>query len=117
MFLAPLNYDRFFKKVFAEPRIARCFLEDFLDVKIDEIQPLPNYHKLTDQALGVEFDFRCKIQGQYVIVEMQQWRRPDSVKRFYLYNCLNTALQLDGTLLSGFEAGKTSDTEGGAVKF
>jgi len=36
MYLAPLNYDRSFKKVFSDTRIAKRFLEDFFDVVIDE---------------------------------------------------------------------------------
>ncbi len=37
MYLAPLNYDRFFKKVFSDIKIAKKFLEDFLGVDIEEI--------------------------------------------------------------------------------
>ena len=40
MYLAPINYHRFFVKVFSDERIARKFLEDFLDVEIQEFQVL-----------------------------------------------------------------------------
>ncbi len=95
MYLAPLNYDRFFKKVFSELRIAKQFLEDFLGVKIQEITEFPVKHKITDAATQVEFDYRCKIDGNYVIIDMQQWYKPDIVKRFYIYHTLNSALQLE----------------------
>lgn len=103
MYLAPLNYDRFFKKVFSELRIAKQFLEDFLGVEIEEITEFPVQHKVTDTATqaviersrNVEFDYRCKIEGHYVIIDMQQWYKPDVVKRFYLYHTLNSALQLE----------------------
>jgi hypothetical protein len=94
MYLAPLNVDRFFKKVFSDVNIAKHFLEDFLDTKIETIELLTNRHKITDDATAVEFDFRCKINGQYTIVDMQQWYKTDVVKRFYLYHSLNTALQV-----------------------
>ena len=54
MYLAPLNYDRFFKKVFSELRIAKQFLEDFLGVEIEEITEFPVQHKLTDAATQAE---------------------------------------------------------------
>jgi len=53
------------------------------------------HHKITDDATAIEFDFRCKIDNQYVIIDMQQWYKPDVVHRFYTYHCLNTALQLE----------------------
>ncbi len=34
MYVAPLNYDRYFKKVFSDEKIATAFLQDFLDVEI-----------------------------------------------------------------------------------
>jgi hypothetical protein len=40
MYLAPLNYDRYFKKVFSDTRIAKRFLEDFFDIEIDELELL-----------------------------------------------------------------------------
>jgi len=95
MYLAPLNYDRFFRKVFSDPRISQRFLEDFLDVEIEEFQILDDKHRITDDASIVEFDFRCKINGAYVIVDMQQWYKRDIGQRFYLYHALNTGLQLD----------------------
>lgn len=88
MYLAPLNYDRFFKKVFSDKAIAQQFLEDFLDTKIEEIELLKEKHKVTDDASIVEFDFRCKINGAYIIIDMQQWYKMDMVKRFYLYHSL-----------------------------
>ncbi len=95
MYLAPLNYDRFFKKVFSDKEIARRFLEDFFDVEIESIELLKNKHALTDEAALVEFDFRCKIEGSYVIIDMQQWYKQDVSQRFYLYHALNTGLQLE----------------------
>ena len=95
MYLAPLNYDRFFKKVFSDIKIAKKFLEDFLGVHIEEIVLLDTKHKVTDDAAAVEFDFRCKIKGQHVIIDMQQWYKSDIIKRFYLYHTLNSALQLE----------------------
>ena len=95
MYLAPLNYDRFFKKVFSDKAIAKQFLEDFLETKIEEIEILKEKHRVTDDASIVEFDFRCKIDGSYIIIDMQQWYRMDVVKRFYLYHSLNASLQLE----------------------
>ncbi|MBI4646327.1 MAG: hypothetical protein HY738_06955, partial [Bacteroidia bacterium] len=95
MYLAPLNYDRYFKKVFSEKRIAKRFLEDFFDVQIDEIVLLKKYHKITDNASAVEFDFRCKIGNSFVIIDMQQWYKTDIVKRFYMYHSMNSVLQLE----------------------
>ncbi len=95
MYLAPLNYDRYFKKVFSELTIAKRFLEDFLDVEIQEIEFLQNKKSISDDARYVEFDFRCKIDGFYVIIDMQQWYKTDVVQRFYVYHALNSALQLE----------------------
>jgi hypothetical protein len=102
MYLAPLNYQRFFEKVFSEERIARKFLEDFLEVEIQEFQPLKEKHRISDDASTVEFDFRCKIKDSYVIIDMQQWYKPDIVQRFFLYHTLNTALQLEDIPLKRF---------------
>ena len=93
MYLAPLNYDRFFQRVFSDPRIAKLFLEALLGVKIERIELIQRKNKITDDAAFMEFDFRCKIDGQYVIIEMQQAYKSDVVKRFYLYFCTNTSLQ------------------------
>jgi len=95
MYLAPLNYDRYFKKVFSDERIVKQFLEDFLDVTITSIERLPEKHQVTDDAAIVEFDYRCQIANNYVIIDMQQWYKPDLVQRFYLYHALNTGLQLE----------------------
>ncbi len=95
MYLAPLNYDRFFKKVFSNIKIAKRFLEDFLDIKIEEIKFLPTKHSITDDAQIVEFDFWCNTEEGYFVIEMQQWYKPDVVQRFYVYHALNTSLQLE----------------------
>ena len=95
MYLAPLNYDLFFKKVFSHLHIAKAFLEDFLDTEVEEIELLPTDHILTDASAKVMFDFRCKIKGKYIIIDMQQWYKTDVVKRFYLYHCASTVLQLE----------------------
>ena len=95
-YLAPLNYDLFFKKVFSDPQIAKRFIEDFLDVQIEDIKPYGNLEKrLTDDAKTVEFDYRCRVNGKDVIIDMQQWYKRDIIYRFYVYHCLNTALQLE----------------------
>ena len=57
-------------------------------------------------ASAVEFDFRCKIDNRYVIIDMQQWYKPDIVHRFYFYHFINTALQLEGLPLKSFSLGK-----------
>jgi hypothetical protein len=111
MYLAPLNYDRFFKKVFSDLNIAKRFLEDFFDVTIESIELLPNRYKITDDSTAVEFDYRCKMDGRYVIVDMQQWYKTDIVKRFYVYHCLNTALQIDGMPLKGFQTSEEKKKE------
>ena len=96
MYLAPLNYDRFFKKVFGQKKFAKAFLQDFLDIKIKEIEILQRKNFITDRALPVEFDYRCKLDsGEVVIIEMQQWYKTDVVKRFYLYHSLSASLQLE----------------------
>ena len=92
MYLAPLNYNRFFERVFRETQIAKHFLEDFLNVEITSIEQLPRKHQITDDAALVEFDYRCKINDEFVIFDMQQWYKGDVVKRFYLYFCNNTSL-------------------------
>lgn len=94
-YLAPLNYDRFFKKIFKDPKIAKAFLEDFLDTKIDSIKKLDETHRVTDKSQVIEFDYRCKIGDKYVIIDMQQWYKPDVTQRFYVYHSSNTALQLE----------------------
>ena len=98
MYLAPLNYDRYFRKVFSDLSISKQFLSDFLEVEIESIEMLDTLHKLTDRSVFVEFDFRCKINGSYVIIDMQQWYKSDVVKRFYVYHSANTVLQLEHLL-------------------
>jgi hypothetical protein len=95
MFVASLNLDLFFKKVFSSKRIAKKFLEDLLNVTITDIKMLTIENKLTDDAVSVKFDFRCKIRGQYVVIEMQQKYKVDVIKRFYMYHAVSTALQLE----------------------
>ncbi|MEK7256288.1 MAG: hypothetical protein AAB316_16160 [Bacteroidota bacterium] len=95
MYLAPLNFDLIFKKVFSDPDIAKAYLEDMLGVIIQRIEPLPLKHKLTDAALPVEFDFHCVINHKPVIVEMQQGYKTQEVRRFYAYHSIITALQLE----------------------
>lgn len=111
MYLAPLNYDRFFKKVFSNIQTAKHFLEDFFDFTIESIQPMNVKHKITDDATAVEFDFRCKVNGQNIIIDMQQWYKTDIVKRFYLYHALNTALQLEGMEIKTFWDTQTQKRE------
>jgi hypothetical protein len=95
MFVVSLNFDVFFKKVFSNKNIAKNFLQDFFGVTITEIKLLKTDVKVTDDATTVRFDYRCKINGKYVVIEMQQKYKTDVNKRFYLYHCLGTALQLE----------------------
>jgi hypothetical protein len=95
MCLAPLNYSRFFKKVFSEERIAKSFLEDFLDVTIEEFEMLKDKYLVTQESLAAELDFRCKIDNSYVIIDMQHWYKRDLDQRYYLYHAMNEGLQLE----------------------
>jgi hypothetical protein len=95
MYVASLNIDWFFKKVFSDKRIAKRFLQDLLRVKITEITLVSTDYKLSDDAVIVRFDFRCTIKGKPVQIEMQQRYKTDVIKRFYLYHCVNTAVQLE----------------------
>ena len=95
MYLVPLNTDYFFKKVFSSKWIAKQFFEDFLNVTIEEIELLQTTHKLTDKSTIIKFDFRCKIDEEYAIIEMQQGYHTDVVKRFYTYHSVSNALQLE----------------------
>ncbi len=94
-YLAPLTYDRFFKKVFSKLKIAKAFLEDFLDIEIQEIEKLENVNNLTKESQKVKFDFRCKVDNKHIIIEMQQWEKQDIVQRFLTYLAVNIALQLE----------------------
>jgi hypothetical protein len=95
MFVASLNLDLFFKKVFSNKRIAKHFLQDLLGVKIKEFEFLKIENKVTDGSVTVKFDFRCKINSQYVVIEMQQKYKIDVIKRFYLTHSISTTLQLE----------------------
>jgi len=57
-YLAPLTYDRFFKKVFSDLKIAKVFIEDFLDIEIQDIKKLKTENRLTSDSQSVKFDFR-----------------------------------------------------------
>jgi hypothetical protein len=103
MYLAPLNYDRFFKKIFSDEKISRRFLEDFLEVRIEEFEFLKERNLVTNDASVVEFDFRCKIKNTYVIIDMQQWYKRDVAQRFYLYHALSSGLQLEKLPLKRFD--------------
>lgn len=96
MYLAPLNYNRFFKKVFSDKKIAKQFLEDFFGFTIEEIELMLLDHKLTNESSLLSFDYRCKINDKFIIIDMQQWYKHDVVKRFYMYHTANTVLQLEG---------------------
>ena len=95
MYYAPLNFDKMFKKVFSDSNIARRFLQDLLGIRIKKIRALRIEYKLTDDAVIVKFDYYCIIEGKPVIIEMQQRYKSDVVKRFYLYHCVSTTLQLE----------------------
>lgn len=60
MYVASLNLDLFFKKVFSNKKVAKKFLEDLLNVKITEIKFLSVENKLTDASIVVKFDFAAK---------------------------------------------------------
>lgn len=94
-YLVPLNNDEPFKKVFGDKWISKAFLEDMLGVEITEIELISTDFKITIAASIVRFDFRCRINGKYVIIEMQQDYHDYLIQRFYLYHCLNTGLQLE----------------------
>jgi Trp operon repressor len=94
-YLVSLNKDAAFKKVFGNKYIAKAFLEDMLNIKIQSIELLERDNKITDAASVVRFDFRCRIDDQDVIIEVQQDNFNYLVKRFYLYHCLSTSLQLE----------------------
>jgi len=64
-------------------------------MEITEIQHLKLDYKVTDEANVVKFDFRCKVDDQYIIIDMQQWYKKDIIQRFYLYHAANTVLQLE----------------------
>jgi hypothetical protein len=96
MYLAPLNYDLFFKKVFSHLHIAKAFLEDFLETEVEEIKFAQTNHLLVDESQKGVFSFRCKINDKPIIVDIQQWYKTDDIiKRFYLYHCASTVLQLE----------------------
>lgn len=115
-YLAPLNYDRFFKKIFKDTKIAKAFLEDFLEVKIENIKKLDERHRVTDKSKVIEFDYRCKIEGKYVIIDMQQWYKPDVSQRFYVYHTANTALQLEDLKTKAIPIPQTNSPEAIKVK-
>ncbi|MEN9611517.1 MAG: hypothetical protein RLZZ628_2331 [Bacteroidota bacterium] len=94
-YLVPLNNDEPFKKVFGDKWISKAFLEDMLGVEITEIELLSTDFKITSASSVVRFDFRCRINEQYVIIEMQQDYHDYLIQRFYLYHCLSTGLQLE----------------------
>lgn len=94
-YLAPFTANYFFIKVISNPDIAHRILEDILGVTITELKPLPVEYKLTHKAYRIKYDYLCKINGYYVIVEMQQGHLQDVVKRFYLYHGVGVAVQLE----------------------
>ena len=56
---------------------------------------MPLKNKITEDAAFVEFDYRCLIDETYAVLDMQQWHKIDVVKRFFMYFCNNTSLQLE----------------------
>ncbi len=95
MEILPLTYDRYFKKVFSNTRITKQFLEDFLGIEIESIELFDKDFNVTNTSRELRFDCVGKADQQHFIVEMQQWYKYDVVKRFYLYHCANTLLQLE----------------------
>ena len=43
---------------------AKAFLQDFLDIKIEDIEILGRKNFITDKALLIEFDYRCKLDNK-----------------------------------------------------
>ncbi len=95
MEILPLTYDRYFKKVFSHTNITKQFLEDFLNIEIASIELYDNKFNVTNSSRELRFDCVGKADEKHFIVEMQQWYKYDVVKRFYLYHCANTLLQLE----------------------
>ena len=62
MYLAPLNYDRYFKKVFSETRIAKRFLEDFFDVEIIKRINIESFEQVDWEYITVYEEFREKVK-------------------------------------------------------
>jgi hypothetical protein len=54
MFVASLNLDLFFKKVFSNKRIAKHFLQDLLGVKTTEFEYLKIDNKVTNESAIVK---------------------------------------------------------------
>jgi len=50
MYVAPLNYDRFFKKVFSDIVVAQAFLQDVLDTPVEIIEKLERQNRVSDRA-------------------------------------------------------------------
>ncbi len=88
MYLAPLNYDRFFRKVFSDANIARRFFEDFLDVKISKLNILPSQYSMIDETPIVELNFFCLIKSAPLVVKLHQWSQSDVEQLFCTYNPL-----------------------------
>ena len=54
MYLAPLNYDRYFKKVFSNPAIAKAFLQDCLGVTMLEVIQMALPLAVGEHGLGAK---------------------------------------------------------------
>jgi hypothetical protein len=52
MYLAPLNYDRFFERIFKDPETAQSFLEAVLNRTITELEILPRKDQESQQCCG-----------------------------------------------------------------
>ena len=79
--------DDAFKYVFSDPDILKMLLNDFLPVKIDAIEALPN--ELVSPVAGDKkpvMDILAKTDdGRRIIVEMQQEKREAFFSRIYYY--------------------------------
>ncbi len=116
MYLAPLNYDRYFKKVFSDDKICQRFLEDFLNVTITSLEKLPEKQRVTDDARLVEFDYRCQIDNAYVIIDMQQWYIENEQEMWEEVNRLEKGYYKDGVKdgqKEGFREGQQVGREEG----
>ena len=115
-YLASLNLDYFFKKVFCHETIAKRFIENLLDIVIQEIELIETDFKVTDKSATVKFDFRCKVNDDYIIIEMQRGYPLDVVKRFYLYFAMGTAIQMEDVYTLKKDEEKSILGETGKVK-
>ena len=88
--------DVAFKYVFSDPENLKMLLNDFLPIKIESVEPLPN--ELVSPVSGDKkpvMDILAKTDdGRKIIVEMQQERREAFFQRIYYYGSTLLSSQL-----------------------